>query len=82
MDIKGIPEGPWQGIAAPKGLADDVKNTLIEAITKATRDPYWKAFIDKFGYADRFLPGKEFEAFFKEDVRMLEGLMKSIETIK
>lgn len=82
LDIKGIPEGPWQGIAAPKGLPDDIRNTLIEAVTKTTKDPYWKDFIDKFGYADRFLPGKEFEAFFKEDVRMLEGLMKSIGTIK
>jgi tripartite-type tricarboxylate transporter receptor subunit TctC len=82
LNIKGIPEGPWQGIAAPKGLPDDIKNTLIEAMAKATKDPYWKGFIDKFGYADRYLPGKEFEAFFKEDVQMLEGLMKSIGTIK
>jgi|APIni6443716594_1056825.scaffolds.fasta_scaffold30587_2 tripartite-type tricarboxylate transporter receptor subunit TctC len=82
LDIKGIPEGPWQGIAAPKGLPDDIKNILIEAMGKATKDPYWKGFIDKFGYADRYLPGKEFEAFFKEDIQMLEGLMKSIGTIK
>ena len=82
LDIKGIPEGPWQGIAAPKGLPEDIKNILIEAIGKATKDPYWKGFIDKFGYADRFLPGKEFEAFFKEDIQMLEGLMKSIGKIK
>jgi tripartite-type tricarboxylate transporter receptor subunit TctC len=82
LDIRGIPEGPWQGIAAPKGLPDDIKNILIEAITKAAKDPYWKDFIDKFGYADRFIPGKEFEAFFQEDVKMLEGLMKSIGTIK
>ena len=82
LDIKGIPEGPWQGIAAPKGLPDDIKNMLIEAMGKATKDPYWKGFIDKFGYADRYLPGKEFEAFFKEDIQMLAGLMKSIGSIK
>jgi tripartite-type tricarboxylate transporter receptor subunit TctC len=82
LGIKGVPEGPWQGIAAPKGLPDDIKNTLIEVVTKAAKDPSWKDFIDKFGYADRFLSGKEFEAFFKEDIRMLEGLMKSIGTIK
>jgi len=82
LDIKGIPEGPWQGIAAPKGLPDDIRNVLIEAMTKTAKDPYWKEFIDKFGYADRFLPGKEFEAFYREDIKMLEGLMKSIGTIK
>jgi tripartite-type tricarboxylate transporter receptor subunit TctC len=82
LGIKGIPEGPWQGIAAPKGLPDDVRNALIDAITKTAKDPYWKDFMDKFGYSDRFLPGKEFEAFFNQDIRMLEGLMKSIGTIK
>jgi tripartite-type tricarboxylate transporter receptor subunit TctC len=82
LGIKGIPEGPWQGIAGPKGLPEDVKNILIEAITKATNDPYWKDFIEKFGYAERFLPGKDFDAFFKSDIQMLEGLLKSIGRIK
>jgi tripartite-type tricarboxylate transporter receptor subunit TctC len=82
LGIKGIPEGPWQGIAAPKGLPEDIRNILIEATRKATNDPYWKDFIEKFGYADRFLPGKEFEAFYKNDIQMLEGLLKSIGRIK
>jgi tripartite-type tricarboxylate transporter receptor subunit TctC len=82
LGIRGVPEGPWQGIAAPRGLPDDIRKVLIEAITKAAKDPSWKEFLDKFGYADRFLAGKEFEAFFSQDIRMLEGLMKSIGTIK
>jgi len=82
LGIKGIPEGPWQGIAAPKGMPEDIRNILIEAVTKAMNDLYWKGFIEKFGYADRFLPGKEFETFFKSDIQMLEGLLKSIGKIK
>jgi tripartite-type tricarboxylate transporter receptor subunit TctC len=82
LEIKGVPEGPWQGIAAPKGLPDDVRNILTEAMTKAAKDPAWKEFLGKFGYADRFLAGGEFEAFFNQDIRMLEGLLKSIGTIK
>jgi tripartite-type tricarboxylate transporter receptor subunit TctC len=82
LGIKGVPEGPWQGIAAPKGMPDDIKKTLIEAIAKATKDPAWKEFLEKFGYADRFVAGREFETFFNQDIRMLEGLMKSIGTIK
>jgi putative tricarboxylic transport membrane protein len=82
LGIKGIPEGPWQGIAGPKGMPDDIRNILIEAMRKASNDPYWKDFLEKFGYADRFLPGREFEAFFKGDIQMLEGLLKSIGRIK
>jgi tripartite-type tricarboxylate transporter receptor subunit TctC len=83
LGIKGgAPEGPWQGIVAPKGLSDDTKNVLIEAVAKAAQDPYWKGFLEKFGYSDRFLPGKEFEQFFKNDTQMLEGLLKSIGMIK
>jgi len=82
LGIKGIPEGPWQGIAGPKGMPEDIRNILIEAMRKAANDPYWKDFLEKFGYADRFLPGKEFEAFFNSDIQMLEVLLKSIGKIK
>jgi len=82
LGIKGIPEGPWQGIGAPKGLPEDMKNILIEAVRKAVNDPYWKDFLDKFGYAEGFLPGKEFEEFFQRDIQMLDKLMRSIGMIK
>jgi len=82
LGIKGIPEGPWQGIVGPKGMPEDIRNILIEATRKAANDPYWKGFLEKFGYADRFLPGQEFEAFFKGDMQMLEALLKSIGKIK
>ena len=82
LGIKGIPEGPWQGVGAPKGLPENIRNILIEAIGKAVNEPYWKDFLDKFGYAERYLPGKEFEEFFQGDIKMLDKLMRSIGMIK
>jgi len=79
LGIKGIPEGPWQGLAAPKGLPDDIRNTLIEAIRKAVQEPSWKEFMAKFGYADRFLPGKDFEKFFESERQVFEKLIKAVE---
>ncbi len=82
LGIKGIPEGPWQGIAAPKGLPEDVKNALIEAVRRTVNDPYWKEFLGKFGYSERFLAGKDFEEFFNNDMQMLDRLLKSIQPAK
>jgi tripartite-type tricarboxylate transporter receptor subunit TctC len=82
LGIKGIPEGPWQGVGAPKGLPEDMRNTLVEAVRKAVNDPYWKNFLDKFGYAEKFLVGKEFEEFFQRDTQMLDKLMKAVGMIK
>jgi tripartite-type tricarboxylate transporter receptor subunit TctC len=59
-----------------------MKNILIEAIRKAVNDPYWKDFLDKFGYGERFLAGKEFEEFFKSDLQMLDKLLRAIGMIK
>jgi len=83
LGIKGaIPEGPWQGLCAPKGLPDDVKSVLVEAVGKAAKDPTWRDFLDKFGYTDRFMTGKEFEDYFRTDTQMLESLLKATGGIK
>jgi tripartite-type tricarboxylate transporter receptor subunit TctC len=79
LGIKGIPEGPWQGVAAPKGLPDDIRAALIEAVHKAVQEPSWKEFMEKFGYADRFLPGKEFERFFEGELQVFEKLIRAVE---
>jgi tripartite-type tricarboxylate transporter receptor subunit TctC len=78
LGIRGVPEGPWQGVASPKGLPEEVRNTLTEAVRKALQEPYWKDFLEKFGYSERFLPGRQFEEFFKSDLQVTERLLKSI----
>lgn len=77
--VKGIPEGPWQGVAAPKGLPDDIRAFLIEAVRKAVQEPSWKEFMEKFGYADRFLPGKDFDKFFESELQVFEKLIRAVE---
>jgi tripartite-type tricarboxylate transporter receptor subunit TctC len=78
--VRGIPEGPWQGLAAPKGLPDDIRAHLIEAARKAVQEPSWKDFLQKFGYTDRFLPGPEFDRFFEGELKVFDALIRAVES--
>lgn len=76
--IAGVPPGPWQGIAAPKGLPEPVNATLVTAITKASQDAEWKAFLAKSGLASQFLTGPPLDAFLRSEIETLGALLKSV----
>jgi tripartite-type tricarboxylate transporter receptor subunit TctC len=82
MGIQGVPPGPWQGLAAPKGLPEPLKNTLVDAAAKASQDPAWREFLAKSGLAGAFLAGPELDAFLKEEVAMIGGLLKAVGLLK
>lgn len=82
MGILGVPPGPWQGLAAPKGLPEPLKNTLVDAAAKASQDPAWREFLAKSGLAGAFLAGPELDAFLKEEVEMIGGLLKAVGLLK
>lgn len=82
LGIQGVPPGPWQGLAGPKAMPEGVKKSLVEAAAKASQDPEWLAFLGKSGLSSAFLTGAELEAFLREEVEMIGGVMKSIGLLK
>lgn len=80
--IQGVPPGPWQGLAAPKALPDPVKKVLVEAAAKASQDPAWRDFLGKNGLTSSFLAGPEMDAFLRQEIEMIGGLMKAIGLLK
>jgi tripartite-type tricarboxylate transporter receptor subunit TctC len=82
LGIQGVPPGPWQGLAGPKGLPEPVKKTLVEAAAKASQDPTWQEFLKKSGLTSAFLAGPEMDAFIAQEIEMIGGLMKSIGLLK
>jgi len=82
LGITGVPPGPWQGLAAPKGIPDPVKKALVEAATKASRDPAWQDFLSKQGLTSTFLTGPEMDAFIQQEIEMIGGLLKAIGLLK
>lgn len=82
LGIRGVPPGPWQGLAGPKGLPEPVRKSLTEASAKASQDPAWLDYLSKSGLASAFLSGPEMDAFLREEVEMIGGLLKSIGLLK
>jgi tripartite-type tricarboxylate transporter receptor subunit TctC len=82
LGIQGVPPGPWQGLAGPKGLPEPVKKSLIEAAAKAGQDPAWLDFLEKNGLSGAFLSGPELESFLKQEVEMIGALLRAIGLLK
>jgi len=82
LGIQGVPPGPWQGLAAPRGLPGAVKGRLVEAAAKAAEDPAWRDFLGKNGLTGSFLAGPELDAFIRQEIEMIGGLMKAIGLVK
>ena len=75
--LTGVPAGPWQGIAAPKGLSDPVRTTLAGAVTRAAQDPQWTGFLRQNGLSSHFLTGPALDAFLAAEIDSLGALIKS-----
>ena len=82
LGITGVPPGPWQGLAAPKGIPEPVKKTLVEAAVKASQDPAWRDFLSTQGLSSTFLTGPELDAFIQQEIEMIGALLKAIGLLK
>ncbi len=82
LGIVGVPAGAWQGLAAPKGIPDAVKQALVEGATKASKDPAWLEFLSKSGFTSLFLAGSEHDAFIRQEIEETGTLLKAIGVLK
>lgn len=56
----------WRGIAAPKGLPEDVKVRLGEAMDKVVNSQEFKDFMAQRNFGTDYRDAAGFEAFLKE----------------
>ncbi len=80
--IQGVPPGPWQGLAGPKGMPEPVKKVLADAAAKASEDREWQDFLSKNGLTTSFLAGPEMDTFLGQEIEMIGNLMKAIGLLK
>jgi tripartite-type tricarboxylate transporter receptor subunit TctC len=69
--------GGWVSVAAPAGLPDDVRSTLLPAIEQAAREPGFVEAMRQSGANLQFLSGAELDRFLREQDRINGELMRS-----
>lgn len=59
--------GAWRGVAAPKGLPDDIKAKYVKVLRKVWESDEFKKGMDKFGYGMAWKEGQDFMQFLADN---------------
>ncbi len=70
--------GTWRALVGPKGLPDDVVNTLREASRKASEDPEFIAVLDRLNLGRVFDDADAFKASLAEEEAMYAKLIQDL----
>ncbi len=63
---KEVVGGTWRGLAAPKGLPDDITAKLTETVEKVVKAPEFAKFMADRGFGVAFAKGDEFRIFLED----------------
>jgi len=74
--------GAWRGIAAPKGLPNDVRDKLVAAIKKIAASKEYVEFMGSRGFGVAYLPPDEFGRFMAKSDTDLGATMKAVGIVK
>jgi len=74
--------GAWRGIAAPKGLPNDVRDKLVGAIKKIAASKEYVDFMGSRGFGVAYLGPDEFGRFMAKSDTDLGATMKAVGIVK
>ncbi len=74
--------GAWRGIAAPKGLPNDVRDKLVAAIRKIAASKEYVDFMGSRGFGVAYLGPDEFGRFMAKSDTDLGATMKAVGIVK
>jgi tripartite-type tricarboxylate transporter receptor subunit TctC len=74
--------GAWRGIAAPKGLPNDVRDKLVAAIKKIAASKEYVDFMSSRGFGVAYLGPDEFGSFMAKSDTDLGATMKAVGIVK
>jgi len=68
----------WRGLALPKGVDPSIKAKLVDAFTKAMKDPTFVSTAEKLNLNLAYLPPDEFSKFLADNFDSVTKTMKAI----
>lgn len=66
----------WRGIVAPPGISDAERAWLIDALTRVSQTPEWRAALETHGWDDAFMTGDTFMQFIVADESTVALLLR------
>ena len=69
--------GAWRGVAAPKGLPQEITDTLITALTNVYESEAFDEFMSQRGFGRQFATGEEFAEHMKQNDAQFGEVMKA-----
>jgi tripartite-type tricarboxylate transporter receptor subunit TctC len=75
--LPGFHMTSWNVILGPKGLPDDIRRTLSDAIVAATKDPELREKMKKLGVEPVGMNSAETDAFFEQELQRWKKVIDS-----
>ena len=68
----------WRSFVAPKGISKEVKDILVNALEKATKDPVYLETLSKLGDMPTWMGPDDFAAYLEKDDTTLLQVIKDL----
>ena len=73
--------GTFRGIALPKGVSEDVRSLLVEAVGAAINDPEFVSFMENNGQQITYLDGNDFTAYLRQHAQDVVSAMEAVDLL-
>ena len=74
--------GAWRGMAAPKGIPDEVRNKLASAFKKIYDSKEFQDFMNQRGFGLLYLPPDQHASFMEQGSKGMGEVMKAVGLVK
>ncbi|HEY8341598.1 MAG TPA: tripartite tricarboxylate transporter substrate binding protein [Calditerricola sp.] len=68
----------WRGLMAPPDITEEERAALLAAIDRLHKSDGWQRVLKERQWDDVYLAGDEFEAFLKEEIQRVQGVLRDI----
>jgi putative tricarboxylic transport membrane protein len=68
----------WRMVAAPPGLSDEDKATLVSTVETMANSDGWKSILEQKGWQNTFLAGADFESYLSAQVENTTTVLKNL----